>query len=89
VTAEIFWTFTFTSRHHPLRHYSYINMRRLTTGVSEWQKSVRLRSSVPVIFVGELEHDKCRSFLGAVSAIQKNVIESAGGELLIGQGVQE
>ena len=41
---------------------------------------------MPVIFVGELEHDKCRSFLGAVSAIQKNVIESAGGELLIGHG---
>ena len=39
-----------------------------------------------MIFVGELEHDKCRSFLGAVSAIQNNVIESAGGELLIGHG---
>src|SRR5229473_4934008 len=24
LTSEIFWTFTFTSRHHPLRHCGYI-----------------------------------------------------------------
>ena len=33
LTVEIFWTFTFTSRHHPLRHCGYINTRRLTTGL--------------------------------------------------------
>jgi hypothetical protein len=38
-----------------------------------------------VIFVGELEHDKCRSFLGGVGNTE-NVIESACGELLIGHG---